>query len=376
VFEKRLADRGRRGNNASITVREDRFTTLVKDPPEQFGYWRDAVAPLMEVQSTASGATGFYAKARAYDLGRMHFASLRVDPMKFRRTPQRIRKSHIDHWQLVLRKRGSESGAWGGRLLRSGAGSLDIRSLATPCVASASASELVCVWMSRDAFSAMAGPLDAACHQPISGTMKIVLREFILAVERYKSSLTVQEIPVVVNSLAALIGAVIQPTEEALAQAATPISAGLFEAARQFVDANLSSPTLGPDAICRELNVSRRKLYYMFEHHGGLLTFIRTRRLTACHEALANLADPRLISTIAYKHGFSDATHFSRAFRAQYGYSPKEVREAGGFATTPPAALPGDFMEWLRVRSGGDGNSRSKGRSSKTGSTCTWTGAS
>ncbi|WP_377300293.1 helix-turn-helix domain-containing protein [Rhizobium halophytocola] len=279
----------------------------------------------------------------------MHLASLRVDPMKFRRTSGHIRKTSIDHWQIVLRKRGSEFGSWGGRALRSQAGSIDIRSLATPCVATASASELICIWMSRDSFPDMAAAMDAACHKPIGGTMKIILSEFILAIERYRSTLTLKDVPVVVNSLAALVAAAIRPTADGVAKAAPPIAASLFELARKYIDANLSSPTLNVEALCRELHVSRRKLHYMFEHCGGLATFIRTRRLAACHLALENACDHRLVSTLAYDFGFSDPAVFSRAFRAQYGYTPRELRHSGTLAPLHRAA-PSSFAQWLRVR--------------------------
>lgn len=346
----KLAESGGEQNATNSRLREDRFSTRIKAPHEQFDYWRETIAPLAEVTTRRVCSEGFDVQARAYDLGRVHFASLRTDAMRYRRTNQRIRRSAIDHWQLVLRRRGSEFGAWGERPLRSEAGSVDIRSLAVPGAAAATAGELICVWMSRDNFSYTASLLDAACQQPFTGTMRIVLREFILALDRYKSSLTVCDIPFVTTALTSLIEAAVLPTGDRLAQAARPISAGVFEAARRYIDLNLCSPTLGAEALCRELGVSRRTLYYLFEDRGGLATFIRTRRLESCHRALECASEHRLISTVAYKHGFSDPASFSRAFRAHFGYSPRDARHARADALVPSCEPPKSLTQWLRVK--------------------------
>jgi len=51
------------------------------------------------------------------------------------------------------------------------------------------------------------------------------------------------------------------------------------------------------------------------------------RRLDATRR---DLCDPALaarsISEIAFAWGFNDAAHFSRAFRARFGRSPRELR--------------------------------------------------
>ena len=49
-------------------------------------------------------------------------------------------------------------------------------------------------------------------------------------------------------------------------------------------------------------------------------------------EARSRLCDPRLaaqgVSVIAFDCGFNDAAHFSRAFKARFGCSPRECRAA------------------------------------------------
>ena len=56
-------------------------------------------------------------------------------------------------------------------------------------------------------------------------------------------------------------------------------------------------------------------------------TWIRKRRLAA---SCTDLADKKLtslsITEIAMRHGFADASHFSHAFKDEYGMSPREYR--------------------------------------------------
>jgi len=336
-----------RVSNGEARVREDRFTTRCKDRADQFPYWRDLLAPVAEAERTAAFDRGFRASVRAHDMGALHIASVHVDAMKYRRTSQHIRRTEIDHWQLVLRKRGTEVSRSGNCVLRSTAGSLDLRSYGHPSISNASTGSLICIWMSRDNFSTLSGAIDAANHTPFRGAMKNILEEFILSLDRHRASLTVQDVPDVVRSFTALFSAAIRPTRQGFDEASMPISASLFELARKHINANLSSPTLSADSLCRELSISRRKLYYLFERCGGVASFIRQRRLAASHIALETGLDQRRISTIAYDHGFTDPAQFSRLFRAQYGYSPKEAREARMFGSLPDHTAPKTFAEWL-----------------------------
>ncbi|EPH44212.1 helix-turn-helix domain-containing protein [Streptomyces aurantiacus] len=95
-----------------------------------------------------------------------------------------------------------------------------------------------------------------------------------------------------------------------------------------FIQGHLADPTLSPTSIAEAHHISVRYLYQVFDTHDmAVAAWIRYCRLERCRRDLADLRlRSRPIGAIASMWGFSDAAHFSRAFRAAYGMSPREYR--------------------------------------------------
>ncbi|MFD0687684.1 helix-turn-helix domain-containing protein [Actinomadura fibrosa] len=97
---------------------------------------------------------------------------------------------------------------------------------------------------------------------------------------------------------------------------------------RAFMEKNLGDARLTPEAIAVANHISLRYLHKLFQQDGHTVAgWIRERRLEACRR---DLTDPRLasrsIGAIAAGWGFSSPAHFSQAFRATYGLSPRQYR--------------------------------------------------
>lgn len=96
------------------------------------------------------------------------------------------------------------------------------------------------------------------------------------------------------------------------------------------IDQHLASPDLSPGSIAAAHYISTRHLHSLFHDTGSTVsTWIRERRLEHCR---ADLMDPvfsdRTVAALAARWGFTDAAHFSRAFKTAYGVSPSELRRA------------------------------------------------
>ncbi|MDO5723024.1 MAG: helix-turn-helix domain-containing protein [Flaviflexus sp.] len=99
-------------------------------------------------------------------------------------------------------------------------------------------------------------------------------------------------------------------------------------AAYDFIDANLRSPALRPEAVARAVHVSVRHLHSIFSRQSvSVSAYIRSRRLEKCYLDLTNpaLAD-RSVAAIGASWGFPEAAHFSRTFKKAYGISPSRAR--------------------------------------------------
>ncbi len=117
---------------------------------------------------------------------------------------------------------------------------------------------------------------------------------------------------------------------EQLGQLRPPPSprAALLLQVQSFVDRRLGDPDLSPEMIANAHSVSARYLQKLFRAHGQTVTgYMRDRRLGACRR---DLLDPRLahqpIGLVASRWGMTSPAYFSRAFKAAYGRSPRELR--------------------------------------------------
>lgn len=97
---------------------------------------------------------------------------------------------------------------------------------------------------------------------------------------------------------------------------------------RAFIDAHLADPDLGPTEIASGCGISIRRLHRSFaDTDWSTCGWIRHRRLARCREDLLDPGKDGLsITQIAFRWGFNDAAHFSRAFRNAYDQSPRDVR--------------------------------------------------
>ena len=105
--------------------------------------------------------------------------------------------------------------------------------------------------------------------------------------------------------------------------------------------------------ICKALGLSRSTLYAACRSRGGVIAFIRQRRLERIHALLADPREHRRISEIAYQHGFTNAAHFSRSFRAAFGVSPHEARADPGRHHDADAMDPASaYRTWVHELAG------------------------
>ncbi len=134
-----------------------------------------------------------------------------------------------------------------------------------------------------------------------------------------------------------------------LAAEGSPASRGGAGAARaahlhrvcQTIETLLPTPDLGLDQVAAADGVSPRALQKLFASAGySFSSYLRTRRLERCRLDLSSPVCASLsISEICFRWGFNGSAHFSRAFKEQFGVSPRDYRRSRlGEAAQPDTA--------------------------------------
>jgi AraC-like DNA-binding protein len=97
---------------------------------------------------------------------------------------------------------------------------------------------------------------------------------------------------------------------------------------QDYITRQLADPELSPRAIAAAHHLSTRQLHRLFrQDEKTVAVWIRERRLEACRRDLADpLFAAQPVHAIAARWGLRDPAHFSRIFRAAYGFSPQTYR--------------------------------------------------
>ena len=97
----------------------------------------------------------------------------------------------------------------------------------------------------------------------------------------------------------------------------------------RYIDQHLPDPTLSVSHIAAVHRISKRYLHWLFRDQSVTVNeLIILKRLEGCQRDLSSLNGAQLqVGQIAYAWGFSNISHFSKRYRAQYGESPTETRQ-------------------------------------------------
>ncbi|MEV5413726.1 helix-turn-helix domain-containing protein [Thermopolyspora sp. NPDC052614] len=121
-----------------------------------------------------------------------------------------------------------------------------------------------------------------------------------------------------------------------------------------YIEARLSDRELTPARIAAAHHISVRRLHRLFEDQPlTVAALIRRCRLERCRAELAR--GDRTVAAVAARWGFADPAHFSRLFKATYGYN----------ATALMSSNRARMVKASAVRSEEDGGAHSRGRRSR-----------
>jgi acetamidase/formamidase/AraC-like DNA-binding protein len=143
-------------------------------------------------------------------------------------------------------------------------------------------------------------------------------------------SLSADDWTAVSQSLAEMLLSLLhQPSANLSAHTRTSTQAALLRRICQTIERTLDDPDLTPARVAQAEGISERYLQKLFESTGDNFThYLRERRLQRAYADLSSPAEAHhSVSEIAFRYGFNDAAHFSRAFRERFGMPPSIFRQ-------------------------------------------------
>lgn len=319
---------------------------------ENIALWREAVSTLFEVDEFARGEAGrFRADLMSYALGPLVLAMVRADGQRFHRSLKTVALSGIDHVIVQLYRRGGYDGVAGARPIRVRAGDICVLDLALTLETRATDFENITVVVPRPKMLGRIGRLDAlhGVVVPSGSAMAGLIGRHLEALAEFAPRMTVQDCEIVVEGSIDLIAACLRAETERFDTAPRDADTDLAVRIRQHIDAQLGDARLSPERLGERFNLSRASLYRLFASHGGVSSYIRSRRL---HRAFFDLADSRTsVKEVVRRWHFGSQDSFARAFKAAYGITPRLARAAavGPRAGAPRAGEADTLSAWMRA---------------------------
>jgi len=326
---------------AEVMLVDLAFTTRDVAPPDRLAAWQELVSrvfiPLTVTPlGTSGGPAPFEAAVTARDLGGVRVWRVSGSPMSAERGSRHIRTAAVGDYLLAVHITGAAHASQDGREVDLGPGDFTLLDSARP---------YSIAFRAQDRFTHLIyqiprASLDArrqagwatALRVPFASApgrlafpylRTLAARGGPRAGEAPGAAFTDIALDLVAGALRAVAGHHNGPP---------PPGAARIGELKTFALANLGDPSLSPRRVARASYISVRQLHRLFARKGlSFAAWVREQRLRRCRD---DLADPRLhhlaISRIAERWGYRSQAHFTRAFSARFGVTPREFRRAPG----------------------------------------------
>lgn len=138
-----------------------------------------------------------------------------------------------------------------------------------------------------------------------------------------------------VNGLLDLLDSALAPDQDA----SFGQRARLLDEIQKYITEHLEDRQLSVGSIAAAHWISVRTLHMIFAESGtSAARSILQQRLERCRRDLASASETTTVTAVAFRWGFSDAAHFSRTFKKEFGVPPTAVMpQFRASSATPPA---------------------------------------
>ncbi|HEX4362030.1 MAG TPA: helix-turn-helix domain-containing protein [Pseudonocardia sp.] len=312
------------------------LSTAQVDARDRLAYWTDAVCDAYvqldcQVPPSAEGVEG---EIRINALATLELSRVTASAQLVRRTPSLVARATEDYFLVSIQIDGSGVVRQDGReaVLRPGDFALYDSTRPYDLEFAADFQQYV-LMLPRPALRSALRGTEALTARAVRGsrgaghlTIQMIrtLGETLDELEPASAAAVAQSVEhIVVAGLSTLDGGAPPPEPEQAARR---------EQVKACARARLRDPGLTVAALAAALHTSASTLHRAFSDEPYTISeWIWAQRLDGVRADLCNPAlRARTLTELAFSWGFVDASHFSRAFKARFGCSPRELRNAAG----------------------------------------------
>jgi AraC-like DNA-binding protein len=316
-------------------------------PHERCEVWGERIWSMLgQLHAKATGE--FSGAVRAVDLGGIKLCKISIGPHEIQRTPELIRRDDRGLLKIMFQMAGRCFLEQDGRQLAISAGEWTIYDTSRPYrVWNDAPIDLLAVLVPRDTLREIRLEPSQYGLQVLSSTigMGSVVRNFIRSLLEDTPTISpVSEARLGDATVELMVFAILEHFRE---YRVLPSADVMNARIRGYINAHLRDPSFSIGKIAGALKCSKRYLHKAFRspNQETLSEFIWNLRLDGCR---ADLADPQLsrqsVTGIAFSWGFNSAAHFSRSFKARFGFTATDCRAgAKGASRTTECSRPAEL---------------------------------
>lgn len=296
--------------------------------------WRDHVCGVFGgLELSRLPAQGFDGSIRTADAGALRIAHVTCNAHEAHRSPRAIADAPGDHFILGLQCAGSRRIEQDGRETLVRPGDSVLYDAARPYRLSFLGDvEQIIVKLPRASLKRRIGVPEniTAIRVEAASPGGAMLGNFLSTLAQKMSALTEAQLTLLSENISLLTAMAFQPLLPHPQSEESAFRLSMRLRVMAYIEEHLGDPGLSVGRIAAAHGVSARYVHMLFEGQSHTVSrWIWEQRLEMCRR---DIADPALaqasITEIAYRWGFSESAHFSRAFRRRFGTSPREWRRA------------------------------------------------
>ncbi|KPU93391.1 hypothetical protein APR50_37190 [Variovorax paradoxus] len=293
-------------------------------PRHKTEFWRESVCRRL-IPARGEFARDFDGCLSGQQLASLTVCRMQSKPHTFIRTDQLARIAPDDDIVAAFFQRGQANMAQQGRTLRASAGDIVLYDAARPFVHELAPESLLLVRFPRQQLLSRFPKAEHMMALKIADGSSLAGLLHGMAEEALRFETRDAALPAQARFAAAFLdtlSAAMELQDVAEGAAAATRHGSIYEKAVRYIDAHLDDTGLSMAEVAEAAHVSPRTLTRVFAAHGTtVMHHLWKRRLAQSFHILSE-GRVQQVTQAAYQCGFSDLSHFSRAFKSAYGTTP------------------------------------------------------